>query len=219
MQFGQDNSIFWGCCLSWGHRTDVLGMSEKIVGGITIKYFYTVEPKQAGEKSRRSTHSGWTITPVCWRNGRPMNWKFDKGSLFLSTTPSISLCTLSPSQACFLVWAFNSALSLFEIQVNNNHVINTHTHHTLAQSLLKARPVLPQNQGDGAKRSWDRKTWTTGHDRAGLHSCGEPFSSSMATVPVALCASFLNGMLPQRQIQHDIWRIWGKTLMFCFWGR
>lgn len=145
-----------------------------------------------------------------------MNWKFDKGSLFLSTTPSISLCTLSPSHACFLVWAFNSALSLFKLQVNNNHVINTHTHHTLAQSFLKARPVLPQNQGDGAKRSWDRHTWTTGHDRAGLHSCGEPFSSSMAAVPVAPCATFLNGMLPQRQKQRQIVEDVRRGLMFCF---
>lgn len=66
-----------------------------------------------------------------------MNWEFDKDfpprAPALSTAPSVfptppPQLPPTPRPAGFLVWALNSAPSLFGIQVNNNHVINTHSH-------------------------------------------------------------------------------------------
>lgn len=79
-----------------------------------------------------------------------MNWEFDKDFLrahplsqrplqFSQHTPP------PPSLAGFLVWALNSALSLFGIQVNDNHVINTHSHtHAHAhKKLFKSVQLAP----------------------------------------------------------------------------
>lgn len=78
-----------------------------------------------------------------------MNWEFDKDFLprapALSTAPSVFPTPPPPSLADFLVWASNSALSLFGIQVNDNHVINTHSHtHAHAhKKLFKSVQLAP----------------------------------------------------------------------------
>lgn len=81
-----------------------------------------------------------------------MNWEFDKDFLprtpALSTAPSVFPTAPPPSPpslAGFLVRALNSAPSLFGIQVNDNHVINTHSHtHTHAhKKLFKSVQLAP----------------------------------------------------------------------------
>lgn len=78
-----------------------------------------------------------------------MNWEFDKDFLprapALSTAPSVFTTSPPPSLSGFLVWTLNSARSLFRVQVNDNHVINTHSHtHTHAhKKLFKSVQLAP----------------------------------------------------------------------------
>jgi len=176
---------------------DCLGKWE----GFPVKLFHRVQQRQSqGARRGRHRHSkkythtctppSQTIPAVCRGKGRPMNWEFDKDFLqrapALSTAPSVFPTPPPPSLAGFLVWALNSAPSLFGIQVNDNHVINTHSHtHARAhtKSFLRASSLLqtrrrerrPRLGGAEAAAVAGMGTATGMDERAPLPLCKIPF--------------------------------------------